>query len=957
MRTELQLDVGRLLTLVQSTLTQKIGSLVVGPSNLNGVEYWIQSISLTGSPALKTATGVIANILVGNPDSGPGIPLYFQSSSFSQDIFVSQNITLHAATRNGAQFTPAGDIQLIATFMLGASYDDTQGLAITFTPTANPLQVAGGGPLQQLLQGLIDTNFGGILQPIRQSIPISVFLLGGKVESREVELGSGTHKQTTTIDLLNYGLALSADERVLALRVETQGFPRNNTQPWDDFFKGNFASYMDTAGSNGFVPSQHELSWVLYVDSQRVTGIIDNELANALHDVAQGTPLEYPPFATLTWSAPNGHPHIHAGIYGYYDTDVNVWVADPEFSGEVSATVDLEVSVPDINTVQIDASYSADATVGPIDLGFVVQPVVESVVNGFINSSSNSAGALKDLFSFGPYASITNLKSTGDASFQVTGRFTMPAEIGDLRDVLALPDALLLMGSRKALPEFKAPRINVVADDFQWVPVIGCANLYNAAELAKKGPAPQLLVGAAVVTVTNNIPGSSRVLINDVWVLDDSLGYYSESYGGSANQYSITIGCSYVSLFPASGARPQYPARLAIFSSAGTVLSESASPQALSDGEIKKLIENVIRAASSNCNSLQAPWVSEITKAKWLVDPGDLFPGEQLSQYWGMALPAGSQPGTVRVSSGEKVIFELATTVGEKLSLPVVTGMGGELNIETRYTGAGRKQMVKAASTGRLQVGQALMGKSSEWKMGHAITMASLIPFQTFALLAVATASRLFVYDLRSPSNPTLVFSDGLSGVTSLAQGPNGSIFAGGDFGLMTLDYTRGGRVGSRLIKLGPVQSLARIGKRWFASTADGIAELDENAETLRMLKRPRGLCGSLNAVGSQLVWSGSTGISLYSPCTSSTWESPDSGGEPTPSSLQAVLFGNGRTLFEPAEKGGRLWSLNGSKLVSVGRFAEDPWFHRGGKVRSVIATTNRTGTVSVWSVMARKRS
>jgi hypothetical protein len=138
---------------------------------------------------------------------------------------------------------------------------------------------------------------------------------------------------------------------------------------------------------------------------------------------------------------------------------------------------------------------------------------------------------------------------------------------------------------------------------------------------------------------------------------------------------------------------------------------------------------------------------------------------------------------------------------------------------------------------------------------------------------------------------------------------------------------------------------------------AEGIAELDENAEAMRMLKRPRGLCGSLSAVGSQLIWSGLTGISLYSPCTSSTWESPDSGAEPTPTSLQPVPFGNGRTLYEPADKGGRLWSLNGRRLVSVGRFAEDPWFHHGGKARGVLVTSTRTGTVTIWSVVARKRS
>jgi hypothetical protein len=179
-------------------------------------------------------------------------------------------------------------------------------------------------------------------------------------------------------------------------------------------------------------------------------------------------------------------------------------------------------------------------------------------------------------------------------------------------------------------------------------------------------------------------------------------------------------------------------------------------------------------------------------------------------------------------------------------------------------------------------------------------------------------------------------------------------VLAWGELGLVV--FERRGEVffTTRVVR-SPVHTAARLGGRWFASTARGISVLDCDLHEERRLPPPRAYCGSLCSLSGKLLWIADRAAFQLSACDG-TWRRVGSDAAALPPTFDTVAVGRSRYLFAPRETtGGSLWTFADGRLRVLAEYDEDPWFRQSAHLPHVVATADRAGTVSIYDVAGRR--
>jgi hypothetical protein len=400
--------------------------------------------------------------------------------------------------------------------------------------------------------------------------------------------------------IVNAGLSVDGQLQRISLRVEVGGGSVSPDAPWINFF-------------NGFLPDRLAGNeWSIFLPAPYIEQTIQTALDRAIADVK---PPEVQIFVGAHYSNADAHASIMVDILGIYD------LPDPLGKLEVHPHIPIRISVPGLNTIQID--------VGLPDIQEFIERLIPQWVRVFI-SLTGPVGALLGALIDSFVSDVkdpdlpANVVRTSPENLRFTKHVPLPQILNGLsprlKTLLALDDGIALAGPLNA-QTFTTATLAISSHPFKLEPpAINCggAGIELVALFAQSPDLFDILRAQIFVEYDGTLP----VYLCSLTPINDPRGVFPVgSLRQDSPQANATITVHPPVPPPQYYAAP-YPCDILVKTTAGMRLIRIAPPPILTKQDVDRL-RDALLVELGNCEQLVDPWFSHHRgyNPLWSVDP------------------------------------------------------------------------------------------------------------------------------------------------------------------------------------------------------------------------------------------------------------------------------------------------------------------------------------------------
>jgi hypothetical protein len=808
----------------------------------------------------------------------------FYTESFygliSQDVNatrpqISQPVTVVVVSLQDVEANPNGSpqhpIRLNATMLLGLDYNatsvDSEGVpqgalsimvdsVVLAPPPALPVGVDLTA-VQSLLTGFL-TSIGG------QSLPLN--LAGSALKGR--------------VNIINTGMAVSADMQRLAFRQELGEGMEGDPAIWQTFYSGAFDDrLLDSSGADAAM------------------GVFES--APLLEDVLSSTISEGLSESEQKHAGDSVQFHLVTGVSTTYAVNSGVPTLTTQFSGnldtslcsaftQVTVVSALSVNHPNVITSDTNFSWNTDTTACTVVAG-----ALGSVLGLAVNIVFPGASLVFDpiFFAVAGMAAVMVAKNVVTPSLPTSSGCTSVSDthmvcnnglsvsnspLGklSLNSLEAQDDGISILSDFGPIP-VGAPVIAISQDaNFAWQPPsISCGRISgNEATDFLRDPQAYVSLGATASVTAQTLAPISLI---SATVINDPLNVFGPNLAVVGSQAPIQISLSLGYPGDKYFANP-YPCEILVQTTGGVRLIEIPPPPALNQ-EIIEGLAAVIAGEMLFCQKLVDQWWNTFHRynPQWSVDP---WIGDSAVEHGYEVEISGLQPGekATLVGAGNQVLQTGIASTGTSLRLSaVVTPAGtneiGILRGEAGATGAQQVQAVGAENV-ELAVIPSKRGIAVKEQLIVQVAVIRLIePVESVAAAyiqgsphaIVVTGNGVLAFDLANPEVPVnraLWTVLGVRGV--LAQGQ--SLLAYGDDGMAWLD---GSGVNAQDCDCGCAEqpvfySMVAARGHLYAATSRGLEVFSPRLRRRTVIPLDGACC--VAQTGNTLVVGGKSGLTMF---------------------------------------------------------------------------------------------
>ena len=712
---------------------------------------------------------------------------------------ISQPVTVVVVSLQDVEANPNGapqhPIRLDATMLLGLDYAATS--------------VDSEGVPQGALSIMVDGVDLGPAPPLPAGVDPSVVknLLTGFLTStggQSLPLNLAGSALSGTVNIINTGMAVSADMQRLAFRQELGEGIEGDPAIWQTFYSGAFDDRLlnDTGADTamGIFESAPLLEDVLSLSISK--GLTESEQKHA------GDSVQFHVLTGIstTYAVNNGAPTLTTQFSGTLDTPLC------SVGTDVTVVSVLSVNQPNVVTSDTNFSWNTDTTACTVVAG-----ALGSVLGLAINIVFPGASLVFDpvFFAVAGMAAVLVAKNVVTPSLPASSGCTSVSDthmvcnnalsvsnspLGklSLNSLVAEDDGISILSDFAPFP-VGVPEIATSEDaNFTWrPPSISCGEISgNEVTDFKRDPQAFVSLGAsASVSAVTLAP----IYLMSVTVINDPLNVFGPNLTvvGSQAPIEITLRLSY----PGDKyfANP-YPCQILVQTTGGIRLIEIPPPPQLNQQIIDGLAAE-IAGEMLFCQKLVDQWWNEFHRYNpvWSVDP---WIGDSAVEHGYEVEISGLQPGeqATLVGAGNQVLQTGVASAGASLRLSAVVTPAGsnEIGILRGEAGAAPEQQVQAAAAENAQlavlparrgiaVKEQLIVEAGVIRLTESVRSVAAAYLQGSPHALVVTANGVLAFDLADPGAPVNRSSWTVPGVRGvLAQGQ--SLLAYGDDGMAWLD-------------------------------------------------------------------------------------------------------------------------------------------------------------------------
>ena len=586
---------------------------------------------------------------------------------------ISQPITVFVvslddveAHPNGA---PANPVGIGATMILGLDYFMAGGGVDVLSITVDRVDVA---PLPPLPPGVdpndVKNRFLSFVQSFGgQQLPLN---LANSVA------GSGTN-------IINTGMAVSADLQRIAFRQEIGGGIEGDPSIWQAFYSGDFDDRLQDSSSQDQPFGVFESAAVL---ENAAVLQISNGLYEQAADQAKNPQPVYFQLVTgigSSFSVNGGTPTITTSFSGNLNTPAcSVWT-------DVTVVSGLSMNQPNTLTIDTNYSWNTDTTACTVLAGalgtalgifadFIV-PMGALIVEPFLFGVSGIAAVLvaKNVAAPPPF-SVDNCQQVSDTHLVCTQSISVqnsPLGSVSMNTLEPQQDGVAILGNLLPIPVGNPQLVISVESDFVWqAPRISCGEI-SGNEVTDFRRDPQNYV-SLIANASITAQGLAPIFLISASVINDPLNVFTPylTVQGTQAPIELTVNLNYPG---AQYFANPYPCQILVLTTGGARLISIPAPQPLTELTIDALAAQIAGQVLF-CQKMVDQWWNVFHRYNpvWSVDPGI---GENAVEHGYEVEISGLRPGETAtlVGEGGQVLQTGVAQAGATLRLNAIVSPAG----------------------------------------------------------------------------------------------------------------------------------------------------------------------------------------------------------------------------------------------------------------------------------------
>jgi hypothetical protein len=820
---------------------------------------------------------------------------------------LAQNIRIHASTTDDVLNHPGGEPASMFTADATVIFNLDYELSLTPTPEFLVKYSAVEWPSPPPLPP-------GISPAAVQARAEAVIKEAvGKLPGQPLDIT--TQLTGTQVEVINAGLTVSQDQKILVFRAETGVASENVDRIWGFFYSGRVT---DRLGAE---------QWGLWLPKSLIEITFQTKVWNRL---AQNLPDEVDLISVGCHYSDRGDvAHLDTTISGHFD------LPDPAGNPYVEVPVPVDLSVTSDRKLALDiqlpsvASIASHVYVGAQAAARVFLGPLWGFVAALAQSAVDDADISDDLSPGSEFICV----ETAPGHQHCTRPLRTPAFAGltgRLSKLVAQPEGILL-AAQMVIPSFTPPTLRTVVSPFAWTPPeLSCSSADTSVAALYQSHMDE--VASVQAEILLDVDGTLPVYTCDITTINDPLGLFPASkVVADSTRLPCRLTLNVVNPGPAYAAAP-YPVDLVVRTTAGTRLVRIPPSPVLTDDD-RTRIEAAVIGMIANCKILTAPGRFDL---RWLIDP----PFEKrFVERWHF-VAEGFDPNTpLRLLNAGRPLLaiprptEVAVAFSALLShanAALSLGSAASVSRPTARLGV-RQELMEVVATIRSESRVLNLVEASAWSPRSVLSV---------------QGDTLVHHDLGVPTQPRLLGTWQLPGLRRVLVSPARVLAATSD-GVVSVLADR------RLTRLGPAFEERPLLD--LAAGATGVHVLTDTMlesrtdDLLPASHTPREGATTLLSIGPRLLVGSEGGIQIYRP-------TPGTALGAAITSLQELdvvrlehieLAGGSAVLATVADGSLRGLSLReDDRLEVVAEYPTRPWFADAAQVGTATVVTYPDGSV-----------